>query len=278
MNKLPILLMLLGALASAQAPDPKQGKQPAPQLTVDQILDNFIAAIGGRERILQIKTMVKKGVTETENDRITFVRYRRAPDTFTVVNTNAKGTNTTHGYDGRALWGVPAKPVENKPETSQCCLIDDRVYKELPIVSEFFIVPYKKAKLRGVKKVNDRPAYVVELNQEDGARSTYYLDTESFLLLRADFATRVLAILAGLGVTGGSVTVQYPDERVLVTSVVYYSDWRDVAGFKLPFEVRRKTSITKILEYKIDTDIDPAIFVPFPESIKIPLTKKPGSK
>ena len=98
------------------------------------------------------------------------------------------------------------------------------------------------------------------------------------MLLRIDSETRTQLVVLppGQETLAGAPFDYEPHDRTVVST--YYSDWRDVDGVKVPFEIRGKTSITRILNYQINADIDDSVFTPPPDSLKLPTTKKARSK
>jgi hypothetical protein len=272
MKKLALFVMLAGAIAAAQAPETKQEKPASPALTAEQIFDKYVDAIGGRERIARVKTIREKRTTQTGKNVTSSVRRHKAPDKYVDITEESNGAKTGEGSDGRTLWMLPPKLQGWRPAG-----FTEGSPPDTTIASQFRLHSYTKARLRGIKKVNDRQAYVVELSQGDGDRWTYYLDADTFLLLRMDSETRPQRIV--FEPESGS-----PNKANLAelaarwdTFTYYYSDWRDVGGLKVPFGIKSKKDVVKILDYQIDSEIDDSVFAPLPGSLVIPLPKKAPS-
>lgn len=271
MKKLLSLFLLMSQFAVTQTPGARDGRA-APALTAEEILEKYVAAIGGRERISKVKTIVEKASIQSRKDVSTYVLYRKAPDKFKRVNENSKHAKTGGGFDGQTHWMLPAEGDWG----GRVFLLGNQPFPYGSIASKFLIRPYKEARLRGTKKVNDKQAYVVELRQEGGDRWTYYLDVDTSLVLRIDSETRPTLLI----VVPGSKGAEFPSSPLAdtrMTSTSYYSDWREVDGVKLPFEIKQKEGVTKILDCQIDADIDDSVFAPLPGSTIIQAPKKKTS-
>ncbi|MDP9263668.1 MAG: outer membrane lipoprotein-sorting protein [Acidobacteriota bacterium] len=280
--KLPIFLLLSAVLASAQAPDAKQDKQPAPPLTVDQILDNYTSARGGIENIRRIKSILEKVSQQSGKKVETFTTSRKAPDKYATLVDTVNGPKKDSGCDGRTYWMMPP----DEANQGRVVFDEGRLGKHMQTVGEFRILPiYKKAKLRGTKKVNDKPAYMVEFEQEDGDRRTYYIDVQSFLLLRSDSESKPFLKIVGPSTLETSRgPIQLPPNALGGDSMergpkrtLYYSDWREVDGVIVAFEVKDEDGVTKTLNFRINADIDDRVFAPPPDSIQVS-PKQAGKK
>jgi hypothetical protein len=267
---------LLGALAftlliSAPGTPQTPGPKPAvPPLTAEDVLAKYLEAIGGA-RLHKVKSIVKKSECTRGDTRSQTVTYRSAPDLFATVTTSSNGDKQAVGFDGTTLWVLPSKPLDGQEA------ILDGYLEGAPIATEFHIRRYRKVKLLGTKNVGDRSTYVVELNHAEAERHTYYIDTQTFLLLRLDSTERYKL---------GPEPSWQKDIRgsYLVRSTTYYSDWRRVQSVMLPFESRQVTasngqddhgdtywqweSITRVIEYQIDTPVDVGVFAPPLSSVK----------
>lgn len=285
MKKLLPFLMLAAAVAGAQTPpEAKPDNQPPAPLTVDQILENYVNARGGIENIRRIRSVIEKVTSKSGKKSETFTTFRKAPDKYANLVDTAKGAKKDSGCDGRTYWMMPPDEISQ----GRVVFDEGRLLKHMQTVGEFRILPiYKKAKLRGTKKVDDRLAYVVEFELEDSDRRTYYIDVQTFLLLRSDSAAKpYLAIeprdsviqLSGTtaipaSVLGGSGVLETSGPK----STLYYSDWRDVDGVKVAFEVRGDDGVTKTLNLTFNADIDDRVFAPPPDSIQVS-PKQAGKK
>jgi hypothetical protein len=255
------LLIVLCHIAGAQASGPKEDKAHVPELTVDQLLEKYIAAIGGSQRISQIKTIVERETVLRRKESQTYLIYRKAPDRFARFEENADGSRGTSGFDGQTYWLSSPSPEQRK----EGMYVPQKVAPRELMEAAFEIHPYEKSKLRGLTRVNDRTAYVVELKRPNGARFTYYLDTETFLLLRLDWKYSEDLVFLRLARREPTILPTITAHRSFSR---YYSDWRAVDGVKVPFEIRENEATRKVIGFQINADIDDSVFAPPPDSIK----------
>jgi outer membrane lipoprotein-sorting protein len=208
---------LAAAAAAAQAP------------TADQILDTYVAAIGGRAAIEKITSATAKGTIEIEGLGIsgTVQVWQKAPNKG-ATRTEMTGIGLQRdGFDGTAAW---AEDPQNG--------LRDRTGAELADVRRSSMFPrelklktmYPTMTVTGRERVGARAAYVIEATPADGPPTRMFFDVESGLLLR-QMITRQ--------------TLQGPIEVDVVLD-----DYRDVDGVKRPFRVRQITaSFTAVIQF-----------------------------
>jgi outer membrane lipoprotein-sorting protein len=180
----------------------------------EDVLDKFIQAIGGQQRVAALKSFVAKGTSAgygPENEPRPAEIYARPGQRTTIIQTSA-GTATTT-YDGRAGWiAAPFRPV------SVLALSDQDVDGLKLDVDLAFPSGIKQALTKwrvGMPSViDDKEVTVVQGNTAHGGTATLYFDMESGLLLRS---------------------VRYTDSPVgRISHQTDYEDYRDVAGVKMP--------------------------------------------
>ena len=207
---------------------------PLPAL--DAILTRYVTAIGGRDAQRKITSRVSKGRVDVPGQSFggKLEVYAKAPNkSLTVTNVEPAGL-IKQGFDGRVGWsssGNTANGIE------RAALVDADFYREIRLAEQ-----YKRIKLVGKVKEGFREVYLVEAESRDGATENLYFDVESGLLVRRDLQRR------------GSVRVE-----------VYFSDWRELDGVKVPFKITQAMANTKFVitleEVKQNVPVDEAIFV-----------------
>jgi len=122
---------------------------------------------------------------------------------------------------------------------------------------------------KGMKKIGDRQAYVVEVKPAKGTAARLYFDQETFMWVRTEYGK--VTIQKPMGQFTNDVVNRGQDD---ITADFYFdtSDFRDVDGVKLPFKfeqiitspyIQQKTSGTiygTITEYQHNVVIDPKMF------------------
>jgi photosynthetic reaction center cytochrome c subunit len=191
----------------AQAP----GQPPA-----DQILDKYIQAIGGAQRLASLTSFIAKGTNSgygPESGKRPVEVYAKAPDQKATIIHTDNGDSTTV-YDGRAGWiAAPLRPVSVLALTGTD-LAGARLDAEMSFPGRL-----KQAlgrwRVGFPVTVGDRDLQVVQGTSAAGVIATLYFDPESGLLVRM---------------------VRYSNSVVGRTPTqIDYADYRDVAGVKMPF-------------------------------------------
>ena len=208
----------LAALYSASADEPSDVIAPAPGApSADQILDKYIKALGGANRLASLTSFAAKGTYQGYGDpeqRPVDV-FAKAPSQRTTIVHTRDGESTTT-FDGRSGW--IAGPSGERPVPVLALAGGDldgvRLDAELSFPARI------KQALRGWRvgmpdTIDDRQVQVVQGTGDGGALATLYFDGESGLLVRL---------------------VRYADSPVgRIPTQIDYADYRDVSGVKMPF-------------------------------------------
>jgi hypothetical protein len=226
-----ILAVSFAAFAQAQTPAAATPAQAAPTSaaalpSADQILDKYVAAIGGEAAWRKLNSRVSKGTIDIPAMSIsgTVEVHEKAPD-LSLAIVNLSGATFKRGFDGATAW---SDDPQNGLRTESGAEADDSkrqadFYHQLNMHKY-----YSKWKVTGTQKIGDHDAYEVEATSTAGDLDKMYFDTQSGLLVRA--------ITAVHGPQG---------DQVVQADL---SDYRDTDGIKLPFSVHQST---KDAEYTI---------------------------
>ncbi len=239
-----VLIAAAGGSATAQetkAPAPKP--TPAPP-SVDQILDKYVQALGGKAAIEKLNSRVTKGSFEVPEQGLTgsLDAYAKAPNkTASVVEIAGVG-QFRQGFDGTLAWAD--NPMAGFRELSGQELANTKrsseFYQSLKLRQL-----YPKITLKGTEKVGQRESYVVEADPGDGSLRRMYLDVETGLLVRNDTELDTA--------TQGRMKIE-----------VYFDDYKEVDGVKVPFTVRQVNPniswVIKATEVRHNVPVDDAKF------------------
>jgi outer membrane lipoprotein-sorting protein len=212
--------------------------------SADQIIDKYIQALGGAQRLNAITSFVAKGSYQgyAEVDKSPIEIMAKAPgQRVTVIRTSNGDWTTT--YDGQNGWvAEPGRPVPLLQLTGEF-LKSVKVDADLAFPGRI-----KQSFSRWVvgfpTTINDREVEVVQgLNGGDFPVKLYF-DKESGLLLRQ---------------------VRYTNSPVgLNPTQVDYLDYRDVGGVKMPFRWTTTwtdgKANTELAEIQVNVRIDDARF------------------
>jgi len=213
----------LAALYSPPPEDPGDIVQQAKGgSSLDQILDKYIQAVGGAERLAKLTSIVAKGtsvgyglVAEKEPLEL----YAKAPDERTTIVHTAAGDNTTT-CDGHVGW--MAGPQIAGPDIHvPVLLLTGGDLEGLKLDAELLFPGQIKQVLSQWRvgfqtEIDDHEVQVVQGSSADGAFATLYFDAESGLLVRM---MRYRTSTVG----------RFPTQ-------IDFSDYREVAGVKMPFK------------------------------------------
>ncbi len=198
-----------------EIPDAPSATAPKP----DQILDKYIQALGGAQRLASITSVVGKGNYEgfdTEGDKFPVEVYAKAPNERTTIVHLRAGDNV-RTYDGRNAWNTSAGTLLPVPVFSltggdlEGAKIDATLSfpGQIKQVLKDWRTGFPSA------SVDDKDVDVIQGASADGTPVKLYFDKKTSLLLRQ---------------------VRYTDTALgLNPTQIDYSDYRDVSGVKMPF-------------------------------------------
>jgi hypothetical protein len=237
-----LLTFTLALGQEAQQPQ-AEAKAPADLPSLDQILDKYVAAAGGRAAIEKVTSRVAKGRFDLPamGASGTVQVFAKAPNKSAVTIDIPGFGIVRNACDGQTAW-------ENNPMAGMRDVTgpelaarkrDADFYRDIRL-KELYSTLTVKSKV----KVGDRDAYVVEVTPAEGSPEKLYFDAENGLLVKQD-AER-----------------QGPEGAAMVET--YLEDYRDVDGLKIPFTIRQVMPAFEIKliieEVKHDVEIDDAQF------------------
>jgi len=199
--------------------DPDQITRSTPGApTSDQILDKYLQALGGAQRVLGITSITGKGSYRAYDDfqLSPLDLYAKAPDQRTTIQHSPYG-DMTITYDGKNAWMAAPRDIRPFPvvQYSGGNLDGARVDAILEFPGRL-----KQAltnwRVGPESSVDDQDVQIVQATTSSGFLVKLYFDTKTGLLLRS---------------------VRYSDSPVGRVPVrVDYSDYRAVSGVKVPFK------------------------------------------
>jgi len=180
--------------------------------TADQILEKYVAAIGGAEALHKISSRVSKGSIAVGGHETPIEVFAKAPDKRVSVTHMASGDSIT-AFDGQGGWlsggaGHPARDMSG-PEAEAARLDAD-----------FYFATHIKEIFSGFRvgrpdKIGDSPAYTLNCMRQGQPPVRLYFDQSTGLLLRE---------------------VRYADTPIgRNPTQIDYADYREVDGVKVPF-------------------------------------------
>jgi hypothetical protein len=235
----PASMMTLG-LNVWQRSNPQPTKETPP--TVDQMLDKYIAAIGGKAAVEKVTTRILKG-SRIGADGLPVPEevYQKAPDKMLVVTTYPDIAFTT-AYDGTNVRGWTAVGRAK---------IDEDDAEQFKREAQFFQPTkikeiYKEIAVVGSDKIGDKEVWVLRAVTAKGVSEQLFFDKQTSLLAR-----RLVVVPIIIG--------SYPFQ-------VDYIDYKDVGGVKIPMTIQwsipGRVWGRKVTEVKQNVPIEDSKFNP----------------
>jgi zinc protease len=237
-----LCLMVMFALTSAGLWAGSLDPESMP--TVDQVLEKYVQAIGGKSTIEKMTTLVTKGAVDVPStgERGTMELYKKAPNKeMQMISTPSNGPSQ-RGFDGTAGWNwdPDSGPSDMSPSDLVAMKLESDFYRDIRLKEL-----YPKMSVKGKEKVGNREAYVIEAPREDGSSEKMYFDTQSGLLVQSE------------------IPMEVPDEGKTVVNS-QYEDYREVGGIKVAFTIRQTSAyfdyVIKLSDAKYNVPIDDAKF------------------
>lgn len=232
-------------------------RPPALLPTVDQVLDKYVQALGGRGAIDRVKTRVTKmsllrpklvnsgtpkAAMINRGETWSVETFQKAPDKYLAVITSPGGV-IYQGLNGSIGW-VRTSSGQREMSSAERSRIKRQadLYQNLKLKEQ-----YSGMMVSGIERVNDRDAYVVAATTAEGKVEKLFFDVQIGLLLRKILLTETM-----LGMD--------PEQTD-------FEDYREVDEVRLPFTVRvsylddnHLGTTRKLTEVKHNAPIDDAKF------------------
>ncbi|HXB23620.1 MAG TPA: hypothetical protein VNV25_02720 [Gemmatimonadaceae bacterium] len=227
---MPVNVLALAVVATLQLP------------TVQQVLDRYVAATGGRDALLRHKSMTMH-MKEGDVELVLYMKDTRAAQKILFPD----GKTMRGGYDGKVAWSIDTTGKVHVPQGDVIKTIarDADMYYHLHVMNYF-----RSMAVVDVKPFNGRPCYHLKGVNNWGKVNEQFYDTASGLLLGYAFNT---AWRGG----NGDATATFEDYTnyggVLMAATTTSRDGNDV-------------SVDRIASVTYD-DVDDAVFA-LPEAVR----------
>lgn len=211
---------------------------------LEKILDNHFETIG-QENLLDVKSIQATGKALQMGLEFPFTMINKRPNKLQIV-IEVQGSEIIQSVDGESVWAInpmsgSAEPVDiTGPEADgliETADMDGQLWK------------YKEKghqlELEGTEEVDGTESYVLKLTKKNGNIDYYYMDMESYLILKVKSKT----------IMNGS---EVEAEGLL-------SNFQDVDGYIMPFTTEQRmngqTLNTIMMEkVKLNEELDDALF------------------
>lgn len=211
----PVGTPILSADASAKRPAPhvhEEDEEAHGNLpTAGQILDKYLAAVGGAEALKKIKTRVQQGTIDAMGMLYPIEVYSEAPDKRVSISHPNGGSSVT-AFNGQVGWlSIPGGVHRMTTAERESARIDAEIYFPARVREM-----YKEFHERPGEEINGRATYVVSAEATAGhPEIRMYFDRDTGMLLRLIRYTQT-----ALGKNPAQVD---------------YADYRETDGVKIPY-------------------------------------------
>lgn len=249
-------------VAGPGAPEKKPAENPAENPAFpkpEDLLDKYLAAVGGAAAVEKITTRVQKGkLMAFGGQSFPAEVYSKAPDKRISVMHLKDGDSVT-AFDGQRGWlSVPGRPAHMMSASeNNSARLDADLYFPVHVKTL-----YPKFKVDNGEKIDGHDTYLVMGFEEGRPPLRLYFDTQTGLLLRL---------------------VRYAQSPLgLNPTQIDYADYREADGVKLPFRwtlSRPGNHFTiQVEELKQNVPVDDAKFVAPPPPAQPATPPGPGQK
>jgi photosynthetic reaction center cytochrome c subunit len=216
--------------------------------SADQVLNKYIQALGGAQKLASITSFTGKGTYEgfdTEGDKFPVEIYAKAPNERTTIVHLRSGDNV-RTFDGRNAWNTSAGTLLPIPVFT----LTGGEFEGAKIDASLSFPGQIKQLLKNWRTgfpsttIDDKDVDVIEGSSADNSPVKLYFEKKTGLLLRQ---------------------VRYTDTALgLNPTQIDYADYRDVSGVKMPYHLTTTwtdgRSTIVLSELRANVSIDAAKF------------------
>ena len=161
-------------------PEKPPASPAGPPITADQILDKYVAALGGEAAIKGVTSRVESGVIVAGGQETPIDVYAKAPNKRASIMHAPNGDSIT-AFDGSAGWlgntGRPARDMS--PAESDAFRLDADLYLPLDLKTTF-----KQLRTGRPEKIEDAECFTLIGIRPDEPPVRFYFDEKSGLMVR----------------------------------------------------------------------------------------------
>ena len=211
---------------------------------VNEILDQHFEAIG-QENLLKTESIQATGKAMQMGMEFPFTMINKRPDKLKMI-IEVQGSQILQTVNGESVWAV-------NPMTGSSDPIDvtgpeaDGLKENADMDGQLWNWEEKghQLELEGTEDVDGTESYVLKLTKKNGNIDYFYIDTDSYLILKARSKTMM---------QGSEIEIE-----------TLLSNYQEVDGFIMPFnseqQMNGQTMITIMIDdVKVNQEVDDAIF------------------
>ncbi len=195
-------------------------------ITAEQVVEKYLAAIGGKEKLLAVNDLYVEMKGKVMNYDITLTLAQKKPNKF-YSNMDMGVMQQVTKFDGEK--GVASAMGQTKEMGEK----EVEAMKQRATI--FPLANYEKSGLKlelaGVENVNGKEAYKIKVTYPNGDKKTYYFDKESGLKVRE------------------TETRDTPQGQMTVSTDL--SEYKDFGGIKYPTKISQSVA-GQLIEFTVE--------------------------
>lgn len=222
-------------------PLPDEGMELPQGLTADQVIEDYITAIGGKDAAMKVQSIQTTMSAESPMGNLEIVTLVQRPNNYLTtfgVNGNVMQKMVFNGSKGEMEAMGQKVPMDEETQTG---MKEDAV----PFLEMHYAERGFKAVLVGIEMVEGKKAYRIDVESPSGRKKTQYFLTENSLKLRE--------------------TEEQEGQGQTVTVVTDFDNYKKVEGVMIPHQltlngvmpIPLKMTVTAV---EINGTVDPATF------------------
>jgi len=194
---------------------------PPADLTPQVVLDDYFAAIGGKDNLQAIKSIEQHMTMEMMGQSMAIDLYQKAPNMF-AMKVNAMGMVVQEQkFDGTKAFsgGMQGNKVVTEGPEFEAMKTQANITPQLNYLDATY-----NLELKGVEDVEGEKCYKILITDPNGSKSTEYYSVGKNLLMRS---------VSSQEINGQNVT-----------TTTDYGDYKDVSGFMMPHKITTANPMT----------------------------------
>ena len=208
--------------------------------TVDEILDKHIAAIGGKDKWLSIKSVVMDGNLTVQGTDVS-VKVTQLHNKGFRQDISVAGMSGYEFYTPTEGWGFMPFQGQTKPEAKTADEVK-RNFDDLDIQGS--LIDYKAKghtiEYLGKEDVEGTECFKIKVTRKNSGEQTYLIDPASYMIVRVISKTQA---------AGQEMEVK-----------IDFSDYKDVAGVKIAYSISQPFGNIIFSSIKVNEPVDEALF------------------
>ncbi len=230
--------------------------------TVDEIIDKYVAARGGMDKLLAIKTIYMEGSREMMGNEVS-VKVIKEQGKLSRTEFEMGGTNGFMLITDKGAWNYFPMRMDAPQKMPDEALAAMQIDLDIagPLVN--YAAKGYKVTLEGKDTLTEGVCYKLKLVTAAGKEVFYWLDAGSYLLVQS---TAAGSFLGGRRRNSDNTQPQQPRGRTLVS----YKDYKSVDGVLFPHTIETKTEGaenrsgggTTFDKIEVNTPVDAKLYQP----------------